>query len=228
MYIKRLLFISTLFFLQGVHAGGVSLGATRVVYPTDKDQVVLKVYNTDESSNYLVQSWVTDANGNKTSDFIVTPPLFVINAKSDSLLNIVFTKAKNSLLSDREQLYYLNSKVIPSLSEEQKKIDNALLISTTTNIKIFYRPSNIKMDSFTSYTNLSCSYVNDGLKINNPTPFYMNLSSLRIGGKEVSQAATIAPKSDFTLKTADRSKKLNFDFINDYGVQKKDIACIFK
>jgi len=225
---KKLSFLtSVLLCCQSVYAGGVSLGATRMIYPTDKNQATLKLYNSDKDSNYLVQSWITDENNNKVSDFVITPPLFVIQANTDSLLNIVYTGDKNKLLKDREKLYYLNTKVIPSLNEEEQKIDNALLISTTTKIKLFTRPTGLNDDSFTSYKKLKCSYKNDRLKIENPTPFYMNLSSLRVNGKEISPAATIAPKTEMLLNTTDKSKNLKFNFINDYGVQVKDLQCSF-
>lgn len=225
--IKHSALIIFLLSSQAVHAGGVSLGATRLIYPTDKEQVTLKVYNTDKNSNYLVQSWVTDENNKKISDFVITPPLFVIKADSDNLLNVVFTGDKSKLPKDREKLYYLNSKVIPSLTEEEQKIDNALLISTTSKIKLFTRPANLNVTSFTSYENLKCSYELNKLKINNPTPFYMNLSSLKINGKEVEPAITIPPETIFHLDTTNKSKKITFNFINDYGVQTKNKQCTF-
>jgi len=227
MFKKITLIASLLFCCQSVYAGGVSLGATRLIYPIDKNQVTLKVYNSDKDSNYLVQSWVTDENNNKVSDFVITPPLFVIKSGSDSLLNVVYTGDKDKLPKDREKLYYLNSKVIPSLTEEEQKIDNALLISTTTKIKLFTRPTDLHNDSFTSYEKIKCSYVNNKLKIENPTPFYMNLSSLRVNGKEISAAETIAPMTAAFVNTSDKSKNLKFNFINDYGVQAKDKQCNF-
>ena len=227
MFKKITLIASLLFCCQSVYAGGVSLGATRLIYPIDKNQVTLKVYNSDKDSNYLVQSWVTDENNNKVSDFVITPPLFVIKSGSDSLLNVVYTGDKDKLPKDREKIYYLNSKVIPSLTEEEQKIDNALLISTTTKIKLFTRPVALHDDSFTSYKKIKCSYENNKLKIENPTPFYMNLSSLKVNGKEISAAETIAPMTAAFVNTSDKSKNLKFNFINDYGVQAKDKQCNF-
>lgn len=224
---KITLIASLLLCCQSVYAGGVSLGATRLIYPIDKNQVTLKVYNSDKGSNYLVQSWITDENNNKVSDFVITPPLFVIQAGTDNLLNVVYTGDKDRLPKNKEKLYYLNTKVIPSLTEEEQKIDNALLISTTTKIKLFTRPTNLHNDSFTSYEKIKCSYENNKLKIDNTTPFYMNLSSLKINGKEVAAAETIAPESAVFLNTSDRSKNLKFNFINDYGVQVKDKQCNF-
>lgn len=229
MFKKIGLFFCLLFFIQNVYAGGVSLSATRLIYPSDKNQISLKLYNSDKDGSYLIQSWISDENGNKVSDFIVTPPLFVIKPNSDSLLNIVYTGDKSKLPNDREKLYFLNSKVIPSLTEEEQKLDNALLISTTTKIKLFIRPNSITESSFNSYNKLKCTYENNKLKIENPTPFYMNLVSLVSNGREASKAETISPKSSVYLNLDDKSKSkvLSFNFINDYGVQIKDIQCIF-
>lgn len=226
---KTYLFFCLLFFTQYVYAGGVSLSATRLIYPSDKNQISLKLYNSDKDGSYLIQSWVSDENGNKVSDFIVTPPLFVIKPNSDSLLNIVYSGDKNKLPNDREKIFFLNSKVIPSLTEEEQKLDNALLISTTTKIKLFSRPSSITESSFNSYEKLKCSYEKNKLKIENPTAFYMNLSSLYISGNEISKAETIPPKSDIYLDLTNdnKSKILNFNFINDYGVQIKSKECVF-
>lgn len=226
--LKKTFLIASLFLCNHtVYAGGVSLGATRLIYPIDKTQVTLKVYNSDKTGNYLVQSWVTDENNKKVTDFVITPPLFIINADSDSLLNVVYTGEQSNLLKNKEKMYFLNTKVIPSLTEEEQKIDNALLISTTTKIKLFTRPVNLNEDSFESYKKISCSYAQGKLKVYNPTPFYMNLSSLRVNGKEISKAATIAPESSLLLNTNDKSKNLIFNFINDYGVQVKDKICTF-
>lgn len=223
------LFFCLLFFIQYVYAGGVSLSATRLIYPSDKNQISLKLYNSDKDGSYLIQSWVSDENGNKVSNFIVTPPLFVIKPNSDSLLNIVYTGDKNKLPNDKEKMFFLNSKVIPSLTKEEQKLDNALLISTTTKIKLFIRPSSITESSFDSYEELKCSYEKNKLKVENPTAFYMNLSSLAINGNEISKAETIPPRSSIYLNVENKSisKILSFNFINDYGVQIKNKQCIF-
>lgn len=103
---KTTLFFCLLFFIQYVYAGGISLSATRLIYPSDKNQISLKLYNSDKDGSYLIQSWVSDENGNKVSNFIVTPPLFVIKPNSDSLLNIVYTGDKNKLPNDREKYFF--------------------------------------------------------------------------------------------------------------------------
>jgi len=219
-----LLLLTSLFFQQS-YAGGVSLGSTRLVYPTSKEQITLKIYNTDEKDNYLVQSWVSDVNNEKSKDFIVTPPLFVIKSGSDNLLKVVYVGDKSNLPQNMEKMFFLNSKVIPSLSEKEQQIDNALLISTTTKIKLFIRPDSIKEDSFESYKMMKCNYDSEKIKVSNPSPFYMNLVSLSINGSEVSAAETIPPMSSIYLNYKSKGSHLSFNFINDYGVQVKDRQC---
>ena len=62
-------------------AGGVGLGTTRVIYPQNSSQASLSIQNTDASKVFLIQSWVSNPDGNKSADFIITPPIFVIQPK---------------------------------------------------------------------------------------------------------------------------------------------------
>lgn len=219
-----IIFIST-FICQQSYAGGVSLGATRLVYPTSKDQVTLKIYNTDEKGNYLVQSWITDKNDKKVKDIIVTPPLFIIKSGTDNLLKVVYTGDKQSLPVDREQLYFLNAKVIPSLTEQEQKSENSLLISTTTRIKVFIRPDAIKDDPLESYKQITCSNEAGKITLTNSSPFYINLVSISNNGMKISDAETIAPMSSVFVNGSAKGNSLSFNFINDYGVQIKDRKC---
>ncbi|MGK3194895.1 fimbria/pilus periplasmic chaperone, partial [Enterobacter soli] len=104
--IAALVSLTTLSSFQA-SAGGVALGATRIVYPQGSAQVSLPVNNTDEKARFLIQSWVEDANNKKTSDFSVTPPLFAIQPQKENTLRISYTGSK-SLPTDRETLYWFN------------------------------------------------------------------------------------------------------------------------
>lgn len=71
-------------------AGGIALGSTRVIYPQGSKQVSLPVINSSDSNVFLIQSWISNADGSRTSDFIMTPPLFVIQPKKENLLRIMY------------------------------------------------------------------------------------------------------------------------------------------
>lgn len=60
----------------------------------------------------LIQSWVDDLADNNKSPFIVTPPLFRLDAGDSNDLRVLLTSPQ--LPSDRESLFTLNIKVIPA------------------------------------------------------------------------------------------------------------------
>lgn len=210
---------------MNISAAGVSLGATRLVFPADKQQISVKTYNTDTKGNYLIQSWVADENGNKVDDFVVTPPLFVQKANSDSVLRVVYVGNQNSLPKDREKLYFFNSKVIPSLSKEEQEISNALLIATTTNIKLFMRPSQFIDGSLEAYKKISCSFNNGEVLIKNDSPYYMTLTDLKINDAEFSTGIMVPPFDSKSVSTKYNSKLMKYKFINDYGVRSEELIC---
>ncbi|WP_145499756.1 fimbria/pilus periplasmic chaperone, partial [Yersinia bercovieri] len=54
-----------------VYAGGVGLGVTRMVYSGSTSQSLLDVRNTDKELSFLIQSWVENAEGQRSSDFVI-------------------------------------------------------------------------------------------------------------------------------------------------------------
>lgn len=215
---------------QYVYAeGGVALGATRVVYPIDSNQVLLKIANSDKENNYLVQTWITDVNNNKSKDFVVTPPLFNIKKDTDNTLRIVYTGDKNKLAKDRETLFYLISKVIPS-SKQEDKDKNMLYLASTSRIKIFLRPTSLNKsgESIKSLKSLKCSLSSGQIKLENPTPYYLNITTIKTNsGHMISKAETIEPFSSNVIKTSAKGNSLTYSAINDYGAVVRDNVCSF-
>lgn len=96
-------------------AGGIALGATRVIYPSAAKQTSLAISNSDTQERYLVNSWIENSAGQKEKTFIVTPPLFVSEPKSENTLRIIY--AGQPLPGDRESLFWMNVKAIPSVDK---------------------------------------------------------------------------------------------------------------
>lgn len=227
--LKKIMFFVTIFYSsQYAYAnGGVALGATRLVYPIDSKQVVMRMFNSDTLNNYLVQSWTTNDQNIKDNNFIITPPLFVMKAGADNTIRLVYTGDKNALPKDRETLYYLLSKVIPASKKEQEN-KNLLYIANTSKIKIFLRPNSLNNDDvFKSIKKLKCSVSNGNVKLENPTPYYLNLITIRINKDQISPAETIAPFSSNMIKTSIKGNSLTYDAINDYGALVKENVCTF-
>ena len=111
---------------------GVALGATRVIYPAGQKQVQLAVTNNDDNSTWLIQSWVENADGQRDGRFVITPPLFAMQGKKENTLRII-DATNNQLPQDRESLFWMNVKAIPSM-DKSKLSDNTLQLAIISRI----------------------------------------------------------------------------------------------
>ena len=155
--------ISILFFISQSFAG-VIIGGTRVIYSEGNKNVSINVENPDKIP-YLIQSWIDDVNENKQSKFTITPPLFRLNPDKANTLRIFLTEG--NLPSDKESLFWLNIKTIPAT----EKTENSLQIAFKTQMKLIYRPENLKKVNFEEeQKKLIWSKVGNKISVNNPTP----------------------------------------------------------
>lgn len=197
--------------------GGVALGATRVVYPAGSREVSLPVTNSDKKNRFLVQSWVEDGSGKKSPDFIVTPPLFVSKPGRETSLRIMY--AGEALPTDRESIYWLNSKAIPSIERNDIKDKNVLQIAILSRIKLFVRPVGLAMSPADAPGKLQFRRQGSTLTIENPTPYYITLVKLTAGTQKLPNTM-VAPKSYASvLLPSGASGQLTYRTVNDYGAQ---------
>lgn len=207
--------------LSVIAAGGIGLGATRVIYPTQATKIPLLLRNTSEH-HFLISSWVEDSKGEKTKDFIITPPLYVSKPKTENSLQIV--KILDNFPSDREKIYYVNVKAVPSTKKEKLDGTSSLQLAVLSNIKLFVRPENLKPidnieDSVLIYKK------NDEVYLKNPTPFYINITQAYINSSLVKQTIMLEPYTDFKLNQ-NNVKDFEFKVINDYGGFSKKVKLI--
>ena len=79
------LFLLSAISINAIAAGGFGLGSTRLVYPSDSQQITLSVQNGGANTSYLIQSWIDDNQSSKKSqDFVVTPPLFMLPTRKEA------------------------------------------------------------------------------------------------------------------------------------------------
>ncbi|EET6312678.1 fimbria/pilus periplasmic chaperone, partial [Escherichia coli] len=53
-------------------AGGIALGATRIIYPADAKQTAVWIRNSHTNERFLVNSWIENSSGVKEKSFIIT------------------------------------------------------------------------------------------------------------------------------------------------------------
>lgn len=195
-------------------AGGIALGATRVIYPSAAKQTSLAISNSDTKERYLVNSWIENSAGQKEKTFIVTPPLFVSEPKSENTLRIIY--AGQPLPVDRESLFWMNVKAIPSVDKSHIEGKNVLQLAILSRIKLFVRPANLPQTE-DAPTLLKFSRVGNHLKITNPSAYYLTLVNISMGAKKIDNVM-IAPKSDVQIPLpAGAQGSVTFQTVNDYG-----------
>lgn len=194
---------------------GVALGATRVIYPAGQKQVQLGVTNNDDSSTYLIQSWVENADGGKDGRFVITPPLFAMQGKKENTLRIIDATNKQ-LPQDRESLFWINVKAIPSM-DKSKLSDNTLQLAIISRIKLYYRPAKLAMPPEEAAQKLTFRRNAGKLTLINPSPYYLTVTELSVGTRGL-ENALVPPLGETSVKIPDEaSGEITYRTINDYG-----------
>lgn len=194
---------------------GVVVGGTRVIYEGAKKEATLSINNPEKTNPYLIQSWVENSAATDSSKppFLVTPPLFRLDAGQENVLRIIPTRP---LPEDKESLYWLNIKSIPATEQSDQ---NQLLISVKTRIKLIYRPTGLANDAAVeAYKKLTFSRQGNQLRVNNPTPYYIAFFSVKVGNSGIDKAGTVAPQSSLSWTLpAGATGQVSWQAINDYG-----------
>jgi fimbrial chaperone protein len=167
---------SALSALPGRSDGGVSLSQTRVIFrSTDKAQT-LALKNSDHRA-HLIQSRVQMGPDDTTAaPFVVIPPLFTLPSDNRQLLRIVSLGA--ALPADRESVFYLSVLAIPA-QEEKSTASAQLSMGMRFVIKLFYRPEGLAENAETMACHLRFTPVPEGVRVENPTPYFQTLDQLR-------------------------------------------------
>ncbi|CAI2793940.1 Chaperone protein focC precursor [Serratia grimesii] len=196
-------------------AGGMALGATRIIYPAGQKQVSLSVHNKSDSTSFLVQSWTEGSDGKKSNDFVVTPPLYVSGPGNENTMRIMY--AGQPVKKDRETLYYFDSKSVPSLDKKAMEGKNILLLAAITRIKLFVRPAGLSPSVEDAPSTLTFHKQGNTLRIDNPTPYYITLAKMTYAGQKMPD--TMVPPLDSTSLpvSSSASGTVSFHTINDYG-----------
>ncbi|EOZ9391127.1 fimbria/pilus periplasmic chaperone [Enterobacter cancerogenus] len=213
-FIVATLFPSVSF--AGGNVAGITLGATRVVYTQGQKQSSVSVRNFSADSRYMVQSWVEDASGKKSADFIVTPPIYVSNPGSQNDLRLMYVG--KALPVDRETLYYVVAKAIPAIDKDKVAGKNVLLLSTATRIKMFMRPEKLGITPDAAVKKLQFEHRGKDIHIHNPTPYYITLTDITAGTENIKTSVMVPPFGEGSVKLHNPdAHTLKFKIINDYG-----------
>lgn len=224
---KTLIFTLLALSLSEVKAEIVIQG-TRVIYPSDAREVTIQLNNNGEQPA-LMQAWLDTGDANSTPDqssvpFIISPPISRIEANKGQALRVTALPTAARLNQNQESIFWLNVIDIPPKPEGQANVpENYMQLAIRSRLKFFYRPSSIKQNPMEAYKQLAWQLKGDQLNVNNPTPFYITISSIEqnVAGKPVDiieQGLMLEPfsKQNVQLKSTQTSN-MKYSTINDYG-----------
>lgn len=214
MNVWRTTLVAALLMAIGTAAqAGVVVGGTRLIYDGGKKESSLSVSNPDKIP-YLIQSWV-DAGENNTAKapFVITPPLFRLDGEQKNIMRVV--RAGGDLPTDKESLYWLNVKSIPSTEKKA----NTLQIAVKTRIKLIYRPAGLPGSLNEAAEGLQWTFSGNSLHVTNSSPYYLTFFTLKVGGNAVKEPNMVAPQSSaqFSLPGSANGGAVSWQIINDYG-----------
>jgi fimbrial chaperone protein len=216
------------------HAG-IQVGGTRVIFDAkqDKRDTSLAVRNKG-ATRYAIQTFVDDGAGDtKNMPFTVTPPFFYLNGGEEQLVMVRHIAGKTNLPADRESVFWLDVKEIPTNENGTAKAHdaNTLKIAVLTRVKLFYRPATLNGDPAAAPGQLKWAVVPSpeghgaALKVSNPTPYHVTFSTIEVAGnqKESINVDMVGPQSDLLIPIPERAVskvgpvKFTYTTINDYG-----------
>lgn len=224
----------------------IVIQGTRVIYPADQKEVVVRVESKGERPS-LLQAWVDDGDKSATpttarAPFTITPPLSRIEPKGQQAFRMRYTGEK--LPHDRESLYWLNVMEI-----QPKALDadgrNLIELSFRTRLRVFFRPADLPYGRSDAAPKLSWKLVSYqggyALQVVNPTPYHIPLASVELitkDNKRYQKAPSQQTNDNLLLPSGDiknfmlpelKTKPngpLEVEFIemNDFGAQIKRVV----
>ncbi|CAM4182343.1 MULTISPECIES: fimbria/pilus periplasmic chaperone [Lelliottia] len=202
----------------------VKLGATRVIYDPDSAGSSLEVTNPQDYP-ILVQSKVTGDDKKTAANFMVTPPVFRLDGGQQSRLRIV--RVGGEYPKDRESLSWLCVTGVPPKADDEwaqgeasknKSVSLNIQMSISSCIKLLVRPSSLGGGPEKAGASLIWSQKGGKLEVNNPSPYYMSLTEVKVGTEKVT-SDYVPPfgKTLLTVPGAKSGEAAQWKVITDYG-----------
>ncbi len=234
LFILLAMLITTIAEARAQSREGITLQSTRVIYPQDKQKGITFTLKNDTQIPYLIQSKVVNllSNGIATgtsphqsveAPFIALPPLKRLDAAEQLTLTIRLTK--NTLPEDRESVFALQIKAIPSSSDSSTTHTSGqvkVMLALQNTMKLFYRPQQLKTYTLDQIAD-GLSFVRQGnqLIVNNSSPYYVTFKSLAVGNSDIDAQALFQMVAPFAQQTYPLSLsatgELQWQLVNDYG-----------
>ncbi len=217
---------------------GISFNFTRIVYSEKETKGVTFRARNNNSSPVLIQAWGSHLNkdsgavdynrNNEPVPFIVLPPLQRVEPGEEFTLQLRPNGVP--LPEGKESVWLLSFKTIP-ISGAKK--DNHLAVTVVTSLKVFIR-NRLAMDGGVEKAagQVTATWGSEGLILNNPTPYWLTISSLKLDGHAVDRPALLkmlAPMQATVFRWHQgRPHQAALRFIDEYSMETPTVSLKIK
>lgn len=230
----------------GAHAGVIIYG-TRVIFPAEQQEVVVRLENKGERPA-LVQTWLDTGDVRSTpataqTPFTLSPPIFRIEPNQQQALRLRYSGDPSP--TDRESLYWLNVLEVPPVTAGAEQ-NNQIELAFRTRLRVFLRPKELPYPVASAPSKLQWKLVAQGqgyaLQATNPTPYHISLTTVDLlsEGKRFSKAPNKEPNDGLLMPAGDvklfalpqlrdrpsGTPKVEFTTVSDYGARVRHSASL--
>lgn len=228
-------------------AAGVIIHGTRVIYPAERQEVVVRLENKG-ARPALVQTWLDDGDRYSTAasakaPLSISPPIFRIEPHQQQALRLRYLG--EPLPADRESLFWLNVLEVPP-SAAKGEGNNQIELAFRTRLRVFLRPQGLPYPVANAAAKLQWKLVAHdrgyALQATNPTPYHVSLASIDLlsAGQRFSKAPNQSANDSLLLPAGDVKRfalpllrecprtpaKVEFTSVSDFGARVRHSAAL--
>jgi chaperone protein EcpD len=228
------------------HAGVIIYG-TRVIFPAEQQEVVVRLENKGDRPA-LVQTWLDTGDARSTpataqTPFTLSPPIFRIEPNQQQALRLRYLG--ETAPNDRESLYWLNVLEVPPRSANSEQ-NNQIELAFRTRLRVFLRPPALPYPVASAPSKLQWQLVPHeqgyALQATNPTPYHISLTSVDLlsEGRRFSKAPNKEANDSLLMPAGDVKRfalpllrdrpngtpKVEFTTVSDFGAQVRHSASL--
>ncbi|ENG6255435.1 fimbria/pilus periplasmic chaperone [Yersinia enterocolitica] len=203
------------------HKFSVKVDETRAIYPLSSVKGISLSMMNPQDYPILVQTQVKGEDKRSPAPFVVTPPLFRLDAGMQGRVRVIRTGG--NFPQDRESLQWLCLTGVPpkegdmwdnshhDKNKETQDVNLDVRLSISTCMKLLIRPEQLKQKPEDVAGELIWQRNGKQLQVNNPTPFYISFKSINLGGKDINLSS--AGENTYVAPFGERSYALPVDMV---------------
>lgn len=193
------------------------LSSTRFIYDEERSSISVSVTNYADNM-FGGQIWIENTKDSSDIPFSVVPNMFTLEKDKQQRVQVSILDS-DIFNHKREVLFWLNLQEIPLKSKDDNEDGNVLRMAARTQVKMIYRPKEIKNDRENAEENITIHRSGDKLLLKNSTPYYFAVVRINQQPTNDSSLTSFSPYSEasYPLPKQGSANLVSFSAIDDWG-----------